>query len=256
MHRQSQLDMEVLTEIRRCRPHWCIASPDLSEFRRLRYDWKRKAGGYWDRVYRDQNPPITDESLRSEGELKLAREEYKTNRTSVAKLHPKGEHNQLQAIFHEFVQMLPGWDGNPVEYWRVPSLNMFSTELMIYASPVREWLDSQVDVFQMLADSESVNHLWLHEMQAANVPRQWLREAFEFIQMWRSVTPGNPVDSQLATYLTEVDVVISADKNFVHMATRCHNEAPFRTAQAILIGGHNAGVSQLLEMIRNGMPLK
>jgi hypothetical protein len=110
-----------------------------------------------------------------------------------------------------------------------------------------------VDVLQALTDTGSLNRLWLYELQANNVPRQWLRGAFDFLQMWRSITPGSPVDSQLSTHLVDADWVISADKNFVTMADRCHKEAPFKTARARLVKGNQDGVCELLEWIGSGM---
>jgi hypothetical protein len=244
---------EVLSEIRRLRPHWINASPDLREFRRLRYDWVRRTGGFWERASKDIATPVTTESKRSESELELARAESKANRSSVRTQNPRGEHTDLKLVYNDVIQCGKGWDGSPVEYWRVPSLHLFERELRIYASPFREFLDCQVDVFQALADTESLNRLWLYELKAQNVPRQWLRGAFDFLQMWRSITPGSPVDSQLSTHLVDADWVVSADKNFVSMADRCHREAPFRTARARLAKGNRDGVVELLEWIGSGM---
>lgn len=124
---------------------------------------------------------------------------------------------------------------------------------MIYASPYREWLDSEVDVMSMLADRESMNWLWLHELDARNVPRQWMRGSFEFLMAWHKVTRGTPADCTLATYLMEADVVVSADKNFVYFANRCNAEAPFETAKAVKARGGDEAVHDLFALIAEGI---
>jgi hypothetical protein len=245
--------LEVLSEIRRCRPEWCIHAPKLTEFNRLKYDWGRRSGGFWDRAGRDDEVRVTDESLRSDTELRLARAQYKANRSSVMNYSRQGEHTRLQDVYHEPPQGTPGWNGDPIEYWRMPSLHLFLNELMIFASPVREWMDCQVNFAAMLATPQSVNRLWLHDMQSIAVPRQWLRGSFEFLQMWRTITPGSPIDSRLSVHLVDVDVVVSADKNFVYAANRCCEQAPFKTARASLISGGPEGVKELLAVIEGGM---
>ena len=139
------------------------------------------------------------------------------------------------------------WQARPL--LAIASLHFFCSELIIYASPVREWLDSEIDVGAMFADSASMNHLWLHELNPAAVPRQWLRGAFEFLQAWHKITDGTPDDSKLATHLVEVDHFISADKNFVRFAERCRAEAPFPTAIATRISGGREGVDEILRLI-------
>jgi hypothetical protein len=41
---------EVKTEIQRLRPEWLLLNPKLAEVNRLRYDWVRRSGGFWDRA--------------------------------------------------------------------------------------------------------------------------------------------------------------------------------------------------------------
>ncbi|OZI46939.1 PIN domain-containing protein [Bordetella genomosp. 5] len=240
--------VEVKKEILRLRPAWKVTSPKLAEVNRLRYDWVRRSGGFWHRARASVASQETDESLRADREFALAKEESYQIRQRLVSARPAAN-THLQ-----YVAGLPdagtaGWSGDPVHYWRVPSLYFFQSELLIYASPVREWIDAEVDVAAMMSDSASMNRLWLHEMDPHNVPRQWLRGAFEFLQAWHKVTDGTPGDSRLATHLVEVDQFVSADKNFVRFAERCRVEAPFRLAQARRISGGREGVDQLLALV-------
>ena len=242
--------VEVKSEIKRLRPGWVLPSPKLAEINRLRYDWVRRVGGYWDRAARDVTPAKTDESERAARKLQLAREESSAIRRHIAteKLHGEQTDLRLVAGIPEGTATI-GWDGNPVEYWRVPSLHLFRTELLVYTSPAREWLDSEIEVAAMLAEPASMNRLWLSEMSATAVPRQWLRRAMEFLQAWRTVTPGTPGDCSLATHLVEVDDFITTDKNFANFGQRCRTEAPFRTATVSWIPGGRNGVDEALRAI-------
>ncbi len=241
---------ELKTEIRRLRPHWLRTEPDLVEENRLRHDWVRRTGGFWDRVRDQIDPPLTDESLRSRSEQELARKEATAIRQKISTGSQTGAKTKLQDVAGLPPSLTPGWNGKPVEYWRIPSLICFQKELLIYASPYREWLDGEIDIGALLTESESFNRLWLHELDSRAVPRQWLRGAFEFLQAWHRVTPGTPVDAQMSTHLVEADYFVSADKNFVRFAQRCYEESPFSVAMPQLISGGNAGVADLLHFLK------
>jgi hypothetical protein len=58
---------------------------------------------------------------------------------------------------------------------------------------------------------------WFYETDVRALPRFWLRWAFEYIQRYKTVIDGTPCDTQLATYLPEADVFISADKAFIQI---------------------------------------
>lgn len=240
---------ELKSEIRRLRPEWVLTNPNLAEVRRLRYDWVRRSGGFWDRARTGFRRAATDESVRTKHEHELAREESYRMREHIALGSQAGASSHLQLVATVPDSATAGWDGNPVAYWRIPSLHVLRSELLIYTSPYREWLDSEIDVGAMLADSASLNRLWLYELDASAVPRQWIRGAFEFLQGWHKVTDGTPVDSQLATHLVEADIFVSADKNFVRFAQRCKEEAPFRVSTAHRIPAGRPGIDELFRLI-------
>ena len=241
--------IELKAEICRLRPEWMITNPKMSEVNRLRYDWVRRSGGFWDRARKGLEPEATDESVRGEREAQLAKNESYAIRKRLATAKKPMGHTHLQQVAGMPPEHIAGWADHSVGYWRIPSLNFFRSELEVYASPVREWLDNEIDVWAMLSSSASMNRLWLHELDAASVPRQWLRGAFEFLQAWHKVTNGTPGDSRLATHLVEADRIISADKNFVRFADRCRAEAPFETGQAIAVPSGCEGVIETIKLI-------
>ncbi|MGR6616711.1 hypothetical protein ACU6QK_10765 [Pseudomonas rhodesiae] len=239
---------ELKAEIIKLRPEWVIAEPNMREFNRVRYDWIRRTGGYWDRARRGVETPPTNESVRREQEERLAVEQSFAIRERMQKIKPGGE-THLQYVGHIPEAGTLGWTGKPVHYWRVPSLHMFKSELQVYESAVREWLDSEIDVPAMLSSPESMNRLWFHELDPAAVPRQWLRGSFEFLQAWHKITTGTPGDTRLATHLVDADIIISADKNFVRFAERCRTDAPFKIGKTLRAQANRAGVDEVMQWI-------
>lgn len=242
---------EIKSIIRRLRPSWLLPAPNLTEVAQLRYDWERPEGGFWSNAGEDVAPPQTDESQRSERELALARQESYEIRKRMTEQKRALPETSLGDIYHQPSDSLPGWRGQPIEYWRVPSLNVIRNELAIYTSPYREWLDSEIDVAAIESEPESLTQLWFYEISPADAPRQWTRGAFECLQAFHKVTNGTPVDSQLSSHLVDVDAVVSADRNFVQFAQKCRTDAPFELAQPRLISGGSGAVADLLAVLHD-----
>lgn len=246
---------ELKSEIFRLRPEWRIAEPNMKEFNRVRYDWVRPKKGFWDRARRGVETAATNESVRRDEEERLAVDQSFAIRERLKDVKKPGGETHLQYAGHMPEAGTPGWSGKAVHYWRAPSLHMFKTELQVYESAVSEWLDSDIDVHAMLSSPESMNRLWLHELDPALVPRQWLRGSFEFLQAWHKFTTGTPGDARLATHLVDADVIISADKNFVRFAERCRAEAPFKIGKTVRAQAHRPGVDQVLKWVSNESPV-
>jgi hypothetical protein len=71
------------------------------------------------------------------------------------------------------------------------------------------------------------------------------------LQSERKTTDGTPTDASIAVHLPDVDFIVSADKNFVSMANRCHEEGPSISGKGFLISGGEKGIEQLFEFIQN-----
>ena len=242
---------EIKNIVRRLRPEWLIQHPDLSEVNRLRLDWERADGGFWSRAGNDIAPPLTNESLRGDQEHVLAIEESRNIRQRVLGRGQTLPTLSLVHVYGEPPTNTQGWRGDYVEYWRVPSLFHIQNELSIYASPYREWLDSEINVAAIASEPESLTQLWYYEIAPADAPRQWLRGAYEYLQAFHKVTTGNPVDSQLSSHLVDIDAIVSADRNFVRFAQKCFDDSPFPLAQPHLVSGGSDAVVDLYALLRN-----
>jgi hypothetical protein len=241
---------ELKRNIRILHPEWFFEKPKMAEMNRVRYDWVRRGGGFWERARKDLPDRVTDESVRADRELMLARKESNEIRKRTTPINPPSPSININEIGGvppggEW----PGYEGRPVAYWRIPGLIAFRNELLVYTSPYREWLDCEINVPAMFADPSAMNRMWLYHLDPVQVPRQWLRGAFEFLQAWHKVTPGTPGDASLSTHLIESDVVVSADKNFVRFAERCHREAPFASAKPHLVRGGSGCAEDILTFL-------
>jgi len=117
--------------------------------------------------------------------------------------------------------------------------------------PYADWLEGEINLSMMMLQTPERTHFWLHEPDPVRMPRHWLRSAFEFQQQFHKITDGTPGDCQLGTYLVEVDLMLSADRNFVRFAERCRQEAPFLVGRSIVVpGGHLAIEAILTELAK------
>lgn len=248
---------ELKMELRRLRPHWLWPNPDLSIYKRHRFDWRRRQGGFWDRV---RNQP-SKESARiqelSARDSSLARAEaYEARKAAIEDgLQIKGNIRVDKWQARPSWQM-SGWEGDDVEYWRLASI--FPTERVFrallhggYNHPYAEWLGAELDFAAAIADPASFNRFWLYEANATVLKRFWIRGSFEWMMRWHKVTDGTPADIQLSTYLIEADVVFSADQNFIRFAKHSRDAAPFPMAQAQAISAGRQGISELFAFLKN-----
>lgn len=249
---ETYLEAEEIKKVfEKYRRDWLIQKTDTSEVDILIDDWKSKEGGFWSNAARDISPKITDESQRGELEHQLAQQESKDIRKRVLerKIGLPASLDLKEVYFPlEDGQFEP--DRKFIEYWRAPSFYRFKEEFGIYTSPYREWLDYLIDVSKVKAQPKSLAELWYFEILSDELPRQWLRGAFEYLQSFYKVTNGTPVDSQLSSHLIDVDIVVSADKNFVRFIEQCRKDAPFSIAKGYLIPGGEAAVEEVLRYLR------
>jgi hypothetical protein len=246
---------ELKNEIRRIRPEWLRRRPDLVMYKRLRFDWRRSNGGFWSRVLAMPEDELAALNALGDAEtLDQARRASVRSREHALTLSQKEGSVRLNKVRGRDTGVLPGWDGDDIDFWRLTSRSIFKKLFEEYVlrgfrHGYLDWLEGEVDIASVLADPVSFNRFWLYDSEVEALPRFWLRGAFDFLQVWHKVSEGTPCDSQLGTYLPEADLVISADKNFIRFVTRCYDEGPIRVAQGYRIQGGSEGVEDLLALL-------
>ncbi|MFM0348226.1 hypothetical protein [Paraburkholderia sp. RL17-347-BIC-D] len=235
---------EIKAEVRRLHSDWLRWREDLTRYRRLQYDWTRSRGGFWDRARYDtaREAQLID-SLQV---LDAARVETREVREYALSMPAQWRGVPLGAVLASPAHPAPGWNGNPVELWRVQAHSHFERALDRPGHPYADWLEGEVNLIMMKLHPRERTRFWFHEVDRMRMPRHWLRSAFEFQQQFHKITDGTPVDGQIGTYLVDVDLMLSADRNFVRFAERCRREAPFFVGRSALVPGGPPAIDALL----------
>lgn len=245
---------ELLDEIRRLRPNWIRMDPDHTLYRRLRFDWTRSKGSCWDRARHE--PDLAAEAIAAHNgdTLIRARTAAKLNRDTHRSFH-----FNMQSIQNARVEPtcpIPGWHGDRIEFWRGTGCSSTIRALRMRGHPYVDWLSGEVNIALILRDAESWTQFWFYDVRPDLMSRFWIRGTFEYLQSFRKITDGSPGDVQLATYLPESDLFLTADKAFVEIAECCRQSAPFHMAHTHLIPGGRKGVDCLLSRLSVGSESK
>lgn len=239
---------ELLTAIRRLRPEWLHPKQDRKKFTKYRYDWTRKKGGFWDRVRMDADKAAVAVNILGASSLEAARLGV-TELRRFGKNNPKFERVPLDLLLAGFPAPTPGWRGDKIEPWRIASCDDTRRAFRDSSHPYAEWLSGEIDFDRALFDQHSWGRFWFYDVDRRSLPRFWIRWAFEHLQQFRTTTDGSACDSQLATYLSEADVFVTADKNFVAIGEQCRSFAPSHFPKLHRIPGGNPGVEALLDLV-------
>jgi hypothetical protein len=240
--------LEILYEVRRLQPERLSISPDTSFLKRVEADWRKKSGGFWVRARR--SPSSEAGFLASlEGEMiDGAYAQAKNARREIMESDWK-RNPPMDKTLASFQNPVSGWRGDKFEAWRGDSLTIVTYALRQIGAPYRDWIGPIVDLDHGLLDSPQWVRFWLYEVDKAYLPRQWLRWATSFAQRFRKITPGTPADSQLSTYFTETDLVISADRILLEILEEVRPYSPCKLPTGLLIRGGPSGVADLFERI-------
>lgn len=240
--------MELLGEIRRLRPNWLRANPDIASFRRFRYDWTRRTGGFWERARTDTQAVAAVLNAWGDPLLEMAREEIREARDE-AEFEARAERVPLNRWVAQLVEPMPGYLGDRVEAWRISALQSSKRALLTNGHPYFDWLGPEVEMSKVRLDTASRVRFWLYEVSAENMPRFWLSWAFGFLQHFYRMTDGTPADIQLGTYLPEADIFVSADKALIRIIDKLRPHAPCSIAEPRKVPGGRAGVEATLELL-------
>jgi hypothetical protein len=242
---------EFLKEIGRLRPQWLKAKGNRGPVQRLRHDWGRTKRGFWTRVRK--NPDQEAQYIKELGDVDL--EAARKHAYAQRKLFMESNWDfstPLTDVVGTLVNRPPGYDGDKIEAWRVNAWSSTTNALGNANHPYIEWLSADVNFDVLIRDQASWLRFWFYEIECSQMPRFWLRWAFEHLQLFHKVTDGTPADAQLATYLLEADVVVSADKNFLRITDAVRAYAQFSMAKTKLVAGDKIGATETLEFLRAG----
>lgn len=224
---------EIKEAIRKYKKEWLLSVPNRTEYRHLFYDFKRKNNGYWDKVRDGFLFEETSEDLRQNIEHFRARYQSKNIRKRV---NEKQQPLDVDIPFKE----VGGYYGDSIyAYWKCTSFDFIWRELNQYTSPYREWIDCDINIAKMLPKKSDFEDFWFNICNQSDLKSIFLQGLFIYHQAFSRYTQGNPGDVMLSTELLRNDYFLSADKNFVKIASFAERDSPFKIAKPILVERNN-----------------
>jgi hypothetical protein len=234
-------------------PEWQLKFKNINLYRKLRYNWVRKKGGFWEKVRRNSEEVAKQYKLRDSSDLDEVRGQLRDVRKSVSE---KG----VQMLNTTSLKYWKGSWRNPLngevveaDAWRVYAELVWSN-MLSRESAFNQWLGCELDIdFLLSYGASDFLRFWQIEVQAEDVPREWIRAAIYGMQSDRKVTDGNPTDSAISTHAIDVDLIFSADKNLIAMLSRLQEETVLKIAHPILVQAGKIGIEELFNMLSNSM---
>jgi hypothetical protein len=231
---------EVIAEVRRLRPEWA-RNGSVGAYRRHARFWKSKI---WDASREGRFDPPHPERLRSERDeervletqrftqenMRAAKFNIDTHGLSRRLLEAKATYDPADSDWESL-----GWEASDgVEIWRVENASVWTTTLARpQVEPFKssiDWIQPFLDIEAMAANRTSLGHMWLYEVERANVPVNWLRWAVRFAQTAAKLEPSGARDEQLATYIAHADLFITNDRRFSRILQPVVEAAPAAVA--------------------------
>lgn len=225
--------IEVRDEVARLRPEWMNPTPRLRAWNHHKFDWQNE---WWNFVR--QTP---DEAARIHGELSdgrnaQARADTRRARSEAQQVGRTFEHIDFaqSALLYVANQ---GLEGDPFESWRGDAMNRWLAALR-QKGPDNDWLAPWLRIDEISPGAWA--QFWSRDVERDRLPLNWLRWAFGHVQSTRATNAGTPVDNQIATYLPESDVFITADRAFAGCIAVVSPHSPVQLAEAVVVPA-NAG---------------
>ncbi|MDQ8698170.1 hypothetical protein [Hyphomicrobium sp. LHD-15] len=236
--------LEIVDELARCRPQWMLPKTDKHRLQPLFRDWKAK-NGFWRRLT-EQPDEFADVLKHADlPTLNGARAQaYGRRKDFLAQGLTKTAH--LDKWEGAFPAPREGWDGDKIEAWRPESMAAITYALSLAHGPYWDWIRCFVDLDRVDVHGPDWLRFWLYDCERDRLPLQWLWWAVSFLQAFRKTTDGNPADTQLAQYLPECDVFVTADKGFGWVVDECRKYDVCALPDVWIIPGGGNGVTQML----------
>lgn len=241
---------ELVSAIRRLRPNWCRRFPKTDRIPTLDNFWQRRV---W-QLARDNPAEAAKRLLASEarvdpaGSLQSALQSAKRNRKAVLEANYDMKGDNIRHLIADLEKAEPGmrlgWDGEPVEPWRVETAALFWREIVTVPgtanisgqdTTIADWTLPWIRREAVKEDRESWNRLLYREVSPADMPRSWVRCHVRYAQYGLKVSHGNAVDEQHASYLPDAQIFLTGDSRYAAIINDTRASSPVPLAKAIVI---------------------
>lgn len=242
---EAQLESdEVIAEARRTRPAWCRAMPDTARIASLNAFWTK---GVWRSAV--DRPETLHAYLKRESDpvrslvfqaQRRQRREVVSSGFDITRLGSlKATAKPDSPLDYKI-----GWDGSPVDLWRIQSRDIYWHHLATVArraettnedTTYADWIGAALDLSRVTFDRADFTRFWLQDVELTAMPRNWLRWAVQTVQRARQVTPGDPADAQHSAYLVDCDIYLTADIPYANSLITVREHAPFPMAEPRIV---------------------
>jgi hypothetical protein len=230
-----RITSEVIEEVRRCHSEWLRQTPDQSPA----IEAASRAKALWQSLGRDPSVIPSGMSMNA-AFLKETLQTGKEGQKSRRKVLREGSQPDLIAMLEEaraelgpIVERMPPGE----RHWRVMAGAVLWVALLggPVLADIRTWLSGGLRVHEEL-DRVEWMRFWCTEVRPAAIPSYLLYLLAELHQTDAGIEvhTSNAFDIIHATYLLDVDALLTGDANFVKVLEAMRTDVPFTFANAIL----------------------
>lgn len=200
--------IEILNEIRRCRPTWLESKPDESMVKKClrlnRRNWN-------DFKYNSLPDPAVGlpEYLR---DAEPATNTFLAGQRQIRQALLQDEALEVRAGSSELQQYLES-AGQTARYWRLQSAAVWARALNGHAA-MRDYKDFLGPYLAGPIGREEWDLFWVRDVNDNAMPVGRLRSTIEFHQFTAKVSHGNPMDTDHGVHLADCDLLLTCDKEF------------------------------------------
>lgn len=201
--------MEVLGEIRRCRPTWLRPNPDEAKVKKL----LRLGPRSWRKFKYDRLPNPALALPRYLRDAEPAAQAFLAAQRQMRQTLLKATTFEFRVEDGELQQYLDSL-GQSERYWRL------STEILWATALNGETIVRDLNYFlgPYLAprriERKDWASFWFRDVDSAAMPTGRLRSAVEFHQLSAKITHGNGNDVDHGLHLADCDLLLTCDRNF------------------------------------------
>jgi hypothetical protein len=247
---------EVIAEARRLRPQWLRARPHTDRVASLDAFWTKRI---W-RIARQSPERLVaiDKAMGTRDRDTIVANQHR-NKEIIEELRKADHRGEWKHLNLSEMQATPtedmpledraGWpNSNRVDAWRAICMATYWRALKVVPSRARwtgedttfaDWIGSYIVLHKMCKDRADFNRFWYCEVQASNMPRNWLRWAIDVAQWERKITLGNPGDAQQGSWLVDADFYLTADRRFAQILDMVEPHFPGSSLAAIRVVDRN-----------------
>lgn len=203
--------MEILAEVKRCRPRWLEPHPDESMVKKF----LRINHSQWNDFKYDRLPEptlvVAEYKLAAEPATKKSLDDQRivrTHRREAGTLELRVDDAELQGYLNLF--------GQPERYWRISSMVVWRRALDGHPA-MRDYKDFLGPYLRSTIDSREWAMFWIRDVRGEALQLGRLRSNMEFFQTTQKISHGNPIDAGHGVHLVDCNLFLTCDRVFFNV---------------------------------------